>query len=94
MRLVPLCSRWLGMGAGKPDRAEQSVWRTGLYNMLFLGTIGIFFVVFATPVVRLFVNDPVVVPIAAMALRTIEPVLRRRLTFSSPLTGPGFEATG
>jgi HTH-type transcriptional regulator, transcriptional repressor of NAD biosynthesis genes len=30
----------------------------------------------------------------AMAVRTIEPVLRRRLTFSSPLTGPGFEATG
>ena len=29
-----------------------------------------FFIVFATPVVRLFVNDPAVVPIAATALRT------------------------
>jgi putative MATE family efflux protein len=58
------------LGAGHPERAEQAVWRTGLYNLIFLGTLGIFFIVFATPVVRLFVQDPAVVPIAAMALRT------------------------
>ena len=58
------------LGAGRPDRAEQAVWRTGFYNLVFLGAIGIFFIVFATPVVRLFVQDPAVVPIAAMALRT------------------------
>ncbi len=58
------------LGAGRPDRASQAVWRTGFYNMVFLGLIGIFFIVFATPVVRLFVNDPVVIPIAATALRT------------------------
>ena len=58
------------LGAGRPDRAEQAVWRTGFYNLLFLGTLGVFFIVFATPVVRLFVHDPAVVPIAAMALRT------------------------
>ena len=57
------------LGAGRPDRAEQAVWRTGLYNLIFLGTLGLFFIVFATPVVRLFVQDPAVVPIAAMALR-------------------------
>jgi Na+-driven multidrug efflux pump len=59
------------LGAGNPERARQAVWRTGLYNMAFLGIVGIFFIVFATPIVRLFVNDPAVVPIAAMALRTI-----------------------
>jgi putative MATE family efflux protein len=58
------------LGAGRPDRAEQAVWRTGFYNLIFLGGLGIFFIVFATPVVRLFVQDPAVVPIAAMALRT------------------------
>ncbi len=58
------------LGAGQPDRAARAVWRTGLYNMMFLGTIGIFFVVFATPVVKLFVDDPAVIPIAALALRT------------------------
>jgi putative MATE family efflux protein len=58
------------LGARQPDRAAQAVWRTGFYNMLFLGTIGIFFVIFATPVVKLFVDDPAVIPIAAVALRT------------------------
>ncbi len=58
------------LGARQPDRATRVVWRTGLYNMLFLGVIGIFFVVFATPVVKLFVDDPSVIPIAAIALRT------------------------
>ena len=58
------------LGAKKPDRAAQSVWQTGFYNMVFLGTIGVFFFLFATPIVRLFVNDPAVVPIAAAALRT------------------------
>src|SRR5438105_2739014 len=28
------------LGAKQPERAEASVWRTGFYNMLFLGTIG------------------------------------------------------
>lgn len=59
------------LGAKHPDRAEQAVWRTGLYNMLFLGLIGVFFIFFATPVVRLFVNDPAVVRIAATALRIL-----------------------
>jgi putative MATE family efflux protein len=59
------------LGAKQPERAETSVWRTGLYNMLFLGAIGIFFVIFAGPVVRLFTHDPLVVPLAASCLRII-----------------------
>jgi Na+-driven multidrug efflux pump len=58
------------LGAKRPDRAAQSVWQTGFYNMVFLGIVGVFFIVFATPVVKLFVNDGAVVPIAAVALRT------------------------
>ena len=58
------------LGAKKPERAAKSVWQTGFYNMVFLGVIGVFFIIFATPVVRLFVSDPAVVPIAAAALRT------------------------
>jgi putative MATE family efflux protein len=59
------------LGAGKPDRAESSVWRTGFYNMLFLGTVGIVFVIFADPVVRLFTHDPEVIPLAASCLRIL-----------------------
>jgi putative MATE family efflux protein len=59
------------LGAGKPERAEQAVWRTGLYNMLFLGSLGVFFVFFAEPIVRLFTQDPAVVPLAATCLRIV-----------------------
>jgi putative MATE family efflux protein len=59
------------LGAGKPDRAETSVWRTGFYNMLFLGIVGVVFIVFAEPAVRLFTNDPEVIPLAATCLRIL-----------------------
>src|SRR3989440_670179 len=59
------------LGAKQPERAETSVWRTGLYNMIFLGVIGIFFVIFAEPVIRLFINDPLVVPLAVTCLRIL-----------------------
>jgi len=57
------------LGAGKPARAESSVWRTGLYNMLFLGCIGLVFIVFAPQIIALFTTDPVVAPLAVSALR-------------------------
>jgi putative MATE family efflux protein len=57
------------LGAGKPGRAESSVWRTGLYNMLFLGCIGLVFIVFAPRIIGLFTTDPVVAPLAVSALR-------------------------
>src|SRR5213594_2038268 len=59
------------LGAKKPDRAETSVWRTGFYNMLFLGGVGVFFIFFAEPMARLFTHDPVVVPLAASCLRIL-----------------------
>src|SRR3989442_1008333 len=59
------------LGAKQPQQAEASVWRTGFYNMMFLGIIGIFFLFFATPVVRLFTSDPAVIPLAATCLRIL-----------------------
>jgi putative MATE family efflux protein len=59
------------LGANQPERAETSVWRTGFYNMLFLGSVGVVFVLFAEPIVRLFTHDPAVVPLAASALRIV-----------------------
>ncbi len=59
------------LGAGKPDRAESAVWRTGVYNMIFLGAVGIYFVLFAETVVRLFTHDPQVVVLAAACLRIV-----------------------
>ena len=59
------------LGAEKPERAEAAVWRTGLYNMIFLGGVGVFFVLFAEPIVRLFTHDPTVVPLGAICLRIL-----------------------
>lgn len=59
------------LGAGKPDRAEAAVWRTGFYNMLFLGAVGVFFIVFANSIVQLFISDPSVIPLGATCLRII-----------------------
>src|ERR1700738_1661413 len=59
------------LGAKQPERAEAAVWRTGLYNMLFLGSLGVFFVLFAEPIIRLFTHDPAVVPLGAACLRIV-----------------------
>lgn len=59
------------LGAGKPDRAERSVRIAGLYNMAFLGAIGLVFVVLAGPLVRLFSSDPAVVPFGTGCLRVV-----------------------
>ncbi|HEY1215148.1 MAG TPA: MATE family efflux transporter, partial [Bryobacteraceae bacterium] len=57
------------LGAGHVDRARKAVWRTGLWNMAFLGTVGVVFIVFAPAIIGLFTNDPVVVPAAVSCLR-------------------------
>ena len=59
------------LGAKKPERAEQAVWRTGFYNMLFLGSVGVFFILMADPIVRLFTHDLAVASLAATCLRII-----------------------
>jgi len=59
------------LGAGKPDRAESAVWRTGLYNVAFLGSVGLFFALLSEPIVKLFISDPAVVPLGAACLRIV-----------------------
>lgn len=46
------------LGAGKPERAEVSVWRAGFVNMLFLATLTVVFFLFAEPIVGWFTADP------------------------------------
>jgi putative MATE family efflux protein len=59
------------LGAKQPERAEQSVWMTGLYNMFFLGSVGVCFAIFADPIVHLFTSDRAVAPLAALCLRIL-----------------------
>ncbi|HYR44946.1 MAG TPA: MATE family efflux transporter [Terriglobia bacterium] len=59
------------LGAQKPDRAERSVWMTGFYNMLFLGGVALILIIFPESIIRLFTNDPEVVPFGVACLRII-----------------------
>lgn len=59
------------LGAGKPDRAEQSVWLAGRYNLVFLGFVGLLFLLFAPALVAAFTGDPTVHSYAVNALRII-----------------------
>ena len=59
------------LGAGKPERAERAVWRAGFYNTCFLGVVGLLFVVFAGPIIRLFTSDPMVQPYGIDCLRFV-----------------------
>jgi putative MATE family efflux protein len=59
------------LGAGKPERAEASVWRATGYNVVFLGVVGVIFFVFADGIVSAFTSDPLVAPMASRGLRII-----------------------
>ena len=59
------------LGAGKPERAERAVWIAGFYNMIFLGVVGMAFVLFANQIIGLFTTDPLVVPYGVDCLRIV-----------------------
>jgi Na+-driven multidrug efflux pump len=59
------------LGAGSPERAETSVWRTALWNMIFLGIISVIFLIFSTPVVGIFSSEEEVLKVGVSALQII-----------------------
>jgi Na+-driven multidrug efflux pump len=59
------------LGAGKPDRAEKAVKLAGQYNMVFLGLVGLLFVLGANLIVSWFTRDVAVAPIAVNCLRIV-----------------------
>jgi putative MATE family efflux protein len=59
------------LGAQRPDRAERAVWTAAFYNMVFLGAVGLAFLVGAPFIARLFTSDGEVLPYAVSCLRTV-----------------------
>jgi putative MATE family efflux protein len=57
------------LGAKKPERAEQAVWRTGFYNMVFLALIALVFMLIPERIVALITADAEVQAHAADCLR-------------------------
>ncbi|HEV8355845.1 MAG TPA: MATE family efflux transporter [Gemmatimonadales bacterium] len=59
------------LGAKKPERAEESVWRAAFYNLCFLGAVGVLFLIFAPGMIALFTRDPVVAGYGVECLRIV-----------------------
>lgn len=59
------------LGAGKPDRAEKSVWFTGKINMIYTAIAGLIFVMIPELFLALFISDPGVIRSGADCLRII-----------------------
>lgn len=59
------------LGAGQPDRAEKSVWRSAFFTMLFLLLVSICYFLLARPMVQFFHQDPDVINYAVASLKII-----------------------
>jgi putative MATE family efflux protein len=59
------------LGAGKPERAERSVWLAGALNAGLLGIAGLTFVIFSELVVSVFTTDPEVSAYGRDCLRIV-----------------------
>ncbi|WP_340065953.1 MATE family efflux transporter [Ascidiimonas aurantiaca] len=59
------------LGAGQPERAEMSVWKTGKYNAVFMLAVSVIYLVFAPQIIMLFSSVPDVVKYGALSLRVI-----------------------
>ena len=59
------------LGAGKPERADISVWKTGKYNAIFMLIVSAFYIIFAEVILKIFSDDPEVIELGALSLRVI-----------------------
>ena len=59
------------LGAGKPERAEKSVWTTTGYTVIFMLSVSLFFYLFGEPVVNFMNSDIQARHFALQALRIV-----------------------
>ena len=60
-----------GLGAKKPERAERAVWIAGGYNLVFLGSVGVLYFIFAPVIIGWFSTDPAIHAYAVQSIRVI-----------------------
>lgn len=59
------------LGAGSPERAESAVWKTGLYNMIFLIMVSVIYFLYHDPLMGVFTADQRVIAIGGEWLRIL-----------------------
>jgi Na+-driven multidrug efflux pump len=59
------------LGAGKPERAERTVWIAGGAAAVLLGSVGLFFVLSSDTLVAIFTTDPEISAYGSDCLRIV-----------------------
>lgn len=59
------------LGAKKPERGEHAVWTAARYNMIFLGAVGLIFIVIANPLIGAFTSDASTAAYGVKCLRIV-----------------------
>lgn len=59
------------LGANQPDRAEKSVWRAAFFNVVFLGTVTVIFLILAEPLLGFFTGDTSVIKSGVQCLQIV-----------------------
>lgn len=59
------------LGAEQPDRAESSVWKIGVYNMIFLVLVSVMFFLFNESLMRIFTQDEAVIAVGGTWLQIL-----------------------
>jgi putative MATE family efflux protein len=59
------------LGAQQASRAEQSVWKAAFFNMVFLLSVSVVYMLFAKPILRIFTQEPAVIEAGVMSLQII-----------------------
>lgn len=59
------------LGAGQPDRAEQSVYLATKFNAIFMGMVSLVFIFLSGPIIGFFTDVPAVLNIGVRALQII-----------------------
>jgi putative MATE family efflux protein len=59
------------LGAGLPDRAEASVWKAGLYNLIFLGGVMVLFLFGSEAIISIFTSDVEVIRYGKECLQVV-----------------------
>ncbi|MCF3649728.1 MATE family efflux transporter [Synoicihabitans lomoniglobus] len=80
------------LGAGKPERAERAVRIAMRYNVIFLGTVGLLFIVFARPIIAQFTTDADVFALGVRALWIISlgfPIYAAGMCLEGTFNGAG-----
>ncbi|HHX23240.1 MAG TPA: MATE family efflux transporter [Thermoanaerobacterales bacterium] len=80
------------LGADRPDEAEKSGWKTMQLAVLFMGAVGLFFLLFSYPLMGLFTNVKEVREVAAICIRIAafeQPTVAICMSLAGALRGAG-----